>query len=361
MRVRPPFGTQHCPAHFPFSLAPAAITFPMLRTARAFEPKGPVWKRAAEGPACELAVGMPVHNGERHLREALDSLLGQTYRDFVLLISDNASTDATPGICREYAARDPRVCYVRQETNAGGAPNFNFVFHRTASPFFKWAASDDLHSPNFLETCVRGLKENPGHFLAFTKYRIIDEAGNDMGDPEAAWPRPHRLASAKAAERWKDSLVDFVGCRHMFGVFRRDALASTPLLQAFWGSDRGMLARLMLRGPMLEAPGALFYSRRDAYCATVRFKDDLAAFSGWFDPRARGRRFQFPRCRLWLMDANSVLTAPISIAEKRRCAAILWRFVAGSPYMRARFASEIRDGLRAWLPWRHGRTRNVEP
>ena len=81
----------------------------------------------ARSPAPTLSVGLPVYNGERYLAESLDALLAQTYADFELIISDNASTDGTAEICREYAARDPRIRYVRQPVNVGAGPNHNLL------------------------------------------------------------------------------------------------------------------------------------------------------------------------------------------------------------------------------------------
>ena len=60
-----------------------------------------------------LSIGLPVYNGERFLAQALECLLAQTFRDFELVISDNASTDRTSEICYAYVQRDPRVRYVR--------------------------------------------------------------------------------------------------------------------------------------------------------------------------------------------------------------------------------------------------------
>ena len=92
-----------------------------------------------------LTVGLPVYNGEKYLAESLDALLGQSYGDFELIISDNASTDATEAICREYAAKDPRITYLRQPANIGATPNHNFVFEQSHTELFKWASYDDLY------------------------------------------------------------------------------------------------------------------------------------------------------------------------------------------------------------------------
>ena len=87
---------------------------------------------------------MPVYNGQRFIRATLDSLLAQTFADFELIICDNASTDATEQICREYAERDARVRYHRNDRNLGPAPNYNRCFELSRGELFKWSAADDL-------------------------------------------------------------------------------------------------------------------------------------------------------------------------------------------------------------------------
>lgn len=103
----------------------------------------------------KVSIGMPVYNGEKYIREALDSLLAQTFTDFELIISDNASTDATEAICREYAARDPRLRYVRQSENGGGTANFQFVLDEAVGEYFMWAAFDDLWGNHCLDHALR--------------------------------------------------------------------------------------------------------------------------------------------------------------------------------------------------------------
>ena len=91
-----------------------------------------------------VTVGMPVYNGEKFIREALDALLAQTYTDFELIISDNASTDGTEASCRGYAGRDSRIRYVRQSENRGLIANFQFLLDEAAGKYFMWAAADDM-------------------------------------------------------------------------------------------------------------------------------------------------------------------------------------------------------------------------
>jgi glycosyltransferase involved in cell wall biosynthesis len=93
-----------------------------------------------------LTVGLPVYNGEKYLAESLEALLGQSYEDFELIISDNASTDGTADICRRYGEQDSRIRYVRQSRNIGCAPNHNFVVKEARGELFKWASDDDLYA-----------------------------------------------------------------------------------------------------------------------------------------------------------------------------------------------------------------------
>ena len=71
----------------------------------------------------KVSIGMPVYNGEGFIHKALDSVQAQTFSDFELIISDNASTDATAEICKEYERRDKRIQYIRQPKNMGALFN----------------------------------------------------------------------------------------------------------------------------------------------------------------------------------------------------------------------------------------------
>jgi len=110
-------------------------------------------KNSEAGP--KLSIGMPVYNGGRLLRRALDSLLAQTFTDFELIISDNASTDNTERICEEYAKKDSRLRYIRQTINRGVRYNFNFVLKQAIAKFFMWAAHDDYWDTCFLGKIMR--------------------------------------------------------------------------------------------------------------------------------------------------------------------------------------------------------------
>src|SRR5215210_4761461 len=90
-----------------------------------------------------ISIGMPVYNGEKYLSLAIASIIEQDYQNIELIISDNASTDKTPEICKAYQQTDPRIKYYRNQENLGTAKNFKLVFELSKSDYFMWAAHDD--------------------------------------------------------------------------------------------------------------------------------------------------------------------------------------------------------------------------
>ena len=132
-------------------------------------------------PIPKVTIGMPVYNGERHIREALNSLLAQSFKDFELIISDNASTDSTGSICREYTHRDERIRYVRQSENRGIVANFQFVLDEARGEYFMWAAHDDVWDARWIETLLTTTEACP--CLAYGFVQSIDRNGRAMNHP----------------------------------------------------------------------------------------------------------------------------------------------------------------------------------
>jgi len=126
-----------------------------------------------------VSIGMPVFNGEQFIPAALDSILGQSFTDFELIVSDNASTDGTECICREYAERDKRIRYLRQPTNIGATANFKFVLDEARGEYFMWAACDDTRSPDFIEVNFNFLSQNP-EYVASTSPNGFDDQALDQ-------------------------------------------------------------------------------------------------------------------------------------------------------------------------------------
>lgn len=120
----------------------------------------------------KVSIGMPVYNGETFIKKALDSLLSQTFNDFELIISDNASTDGTEEICRQYVAKNHRVQYIRQSRNMGAKWNFSFVLQKARGEYFMWASHDDIWGKNFIGECVGYLYNNDDIGLVFSMFWV---------------------------------------------------------------------------------------------------------------------------------------------------------------------------------------------
>ena len=123
-----------------------------------------------------VSIGMPVYNGEKYIREALDSLLAQTFTDFELIISDNCSGDNTAKICQEYVTKNTRVRCIRQNKNIGASANFEFVLNQAKGKYFMWAAFDDYWLPDFILETVGGLEKQSSDVscgFSFTKYKVV--------------------------------------------------------------------------------------------------------------------------------------------------------------------------------------------
>ena len=215
-------------------------------------------------PTPKVGIGMPVYNGERFLEEALDSILGQSFEDFELVISDNASTDRTEEICRHYASKDDRIRYSRNRLNYGMAHNFNTVFRLSSGQYFKWAASDDVCGSEYLARAVEILDRDPSVVLTWPKTRGIDDSGDlvDLPSEISDLNGPLSVYSPDPAVRFRRLVRNWWWADGPFhGLIRADVLANTRLHARHTGGDQLLLAELSLLGRFYEIPEELFFVR----------------------------------------------------------------------------------------------------
>lgn len=210
-------------------------------------------------------IGMPVYNGARFLPAALDSLVGQSFRDWRLLLSDNGSIDETGAIARVFAARDDRIRYVQHPINRGPYFNFKYVMDQADSPYFMWAAADDVWEPQFLEACVDHLDDNPHIGLAFTGVDAIDSFGRVIrGCPTL--PSLTGSASFRTVYRYLIDPEINGKANLIYGLYRLEIckaawVASKLADSKAWGSDMCfVLAALSRRGAIVDER-VLFHKR----------------------------------------------------------------------------------------------------
>ena len=259
-----------------------------------------------------VTVAVPVYNGAALLPETLDSLLAQTFRDFELIICDNASTDGTERLCRAYAARDARVRYQRNATNLGVDRNFNLGFELARGEYFKWAPADDLNAPTLLERCVERLDTRPDAVLAYPRTRLIDERGAPLRD----WDDEMDIQDAAPHARLARFLWHTEMCNVAFGVIRADAIRRTSLYGSFSNSDVPFLAELVLRGAFVEVPERLFFRRMSQM--SVAAYPTVAERMAIFEPSKAGQIF-FPRWRQLGAHLAGIRRASLSPLEELRC------------------------------------------
>jgi glycosyltransferase involved in cell wall biosynthesis len=252
--------------------------------------------------------------------------LAQSFKDFEIVISDNASTDATTEIGRAYQSKDPRVRYFRSEQNRGAAWNFNRAFELSTAPLFKWAACDDLHEERFLERCVEVLDRDRSVVLSHTYCKMIDGRGTALqydhtrdrfvggdGRPVPRADRNHIAEAAKAEVRFRDLLTHMWWCVPSFGVIRRDAFLKTSGHGDYWGADKVFLAELALQGRFYQVPEALFGKRVHDGCS---YGKDTQELEEHINTAGSQGLYHFMMFRNYLKIA---LTADLTLAQRSHC------------------------------------------
>lgn len=258
-----------------------------------------------------LSIGLPVYNGARYLENALDSILGQTFKDFELIISDNASSDATESICRRFAEKDKRIRYCRNETNLGAAENFNRTFNLSTGKYFKWAAYDDVCAPEYFQRCFDILEKEPSVVLCYPKTILVDENCRKIRTYEdnldLRQPRPH--------QRLKQFVSKVNLANAVFGVIRSDALRDTRLMGKFLAADYILLIEISLRGKFQEIPEYLFYRRDHTKNSRRLPRHDLAV---WWDT-TEPEKVISDKYKLIAEQLTSIARARLDWSEKMLC------------------------------------------
>jgi glycosyltransferase involved in cell wall biosynthesis len=230
-----------------------------------------------------VSIGMPTYNCEPYIAQSLESLLGQTYGDFELVISDNCSTDGTEDVCRKYQKLDSRIRYIRRTENIGGPGNFRYVFAQCTGKYHKWSTADDYWDTTFLA-------------------KIEDYEDNlDLRDES---PRARFFG-----------LLDRIGlCNAHLGLIRRGAMLQTSLITAENASDVYFLAELALYGKFALLPEQLFFRRYHEQSSSWNRKS-VDHQKKYYDPTGK-TGFGMHTWRKDRHLAGGVWSAPIGMGEK---------------------------------------------
>ncbi len=267
-----------------------------------------------------VSIGVPVFNAAPFLSETLESVLAQSHGDFEVIISDNASTDATQDVIQAYATRDRRIRSFRQPVNIGLGNNWSFVARQARCTWFKWLSANDYCAPRLLQDSLAPLRADPAVVLCYGRTQLIDLAGQPLeiytGDFDATSDDPlqrYRLVRERL----------HLGTPLQAGVVRLDALRRCGYLGNYRDCDRVLIAGLALIGKFVTLPQLLFYRRWDVSVASA-LRGPLETERLYHSDARRPPLFMnLPRQRGML---DIALRAPVGVRAKGRALAATFRY-----------------------------------
>lgn len=211
-----------------------------------------------------VSIGLLAYNEERFIGKTIESLLAQDFTDFEVVVSDNCSTDRTPDICREYAARDPRLVYARNPRNVGSARNVNAAFSRARGKYFILACGHDLWDPTLLSKCVAVLESDPSVVLCYTDCAFIDE------DDRVTVKLPRQVDTRGMSLRRRYNAVLWgLDCNAICGLHRTEAFRQALPMLPVIGPDSVVLSELSMLGAFANIPEPLFFLRVFRTCGQM--------------------------------------------------------------------------------------------
>ena len=199
-----------------------------------------------------VSVILPVYNGVNYLRFAIESVLGQTFKDFELIVIDDGSKDSTPEVARGYGER---IRYVRQE-NTGVAGAFNHGLRLCAGRYISWLSHDDVFHERKLEKQVEALERHEGPAVCYTDIEMIDSRGEVSIE--------HKLPEYGRDETLRHVLTGGPICSACYSLmFDRRCIEEVGTYSETWRytQDVDMLSRFARRFPLIRVPGALMQVR----------------------------------------------------------------------------------------------------
>ncbi len=226
-----------------------------------------------------MVIGVALHNRASHLSEALDSLLGQSFEHFALVLVDDGSTDGTEALALAYERRDPRIRYVRHAERRGMVATWRAAFEGATAigaTYFAWGSDHDRWHPNWLSTLVATLEGHPEVVLAYPITQRIDPAGALLDKPARQF---ETFGIADRRTRWtRLSRSDSLAAGDMvYGLIRADALRRAGVFREVLCPDRLLIAELTLQGQIRQVPEALWFRRQFPEGSIVRQRTTLFA------------------------------------------------------------------------------------
>lgn len=217
--------------------------------------------------SAKITIGLPVYNGGEFIHKRINSILNQSYSNFKLIISDNASTDLTSKICEEFQKKDKRISYIRQEINMGVTWNYNFVCEQADTDYFVWAQVDDIWLPDFLKKNMETLDSNQdavGSMCVIDFYEKTDKMKQNGGVLKRIREKVHGLRPNvyPTSELYKKRIRQFLKGGHVevfYGIFKTKKLKSSLVHSEFLGNDWATVLEILKHGRICLVEDILMY------------------------------------------------------------------------------------------------------
>jgi glycosyltransferase involved in cell wall biosynthesis len=212
-----------------------------------------------------VSIGLPVFNGEKYISKTIEAVLLQTLTNFELIISDNASTDSTQDICKEFEMKDNRIRYVRQKKNMGAWWNFNFVLNEAKCEYFLWTAADDHMSNNYLKSNMEIIKKTKncigsvgkinyfGTAIEELKSSPNDSFGNKINKKIRRWLAAYFIDSFQASYNEKIRMaLKWTGAGlFIYGMFRTDIVQKSMPEEKIFALESIFLLNMIKHGDII--------------------------------------------------------------------------------------------------------------
>ena len=235
----------------------------------------------------KISIGIPVYNGEKFIRKCIESILQQTNRNFELIISDNASTDSSPEICKEFLNKDNRITFVRQNKNMGRLWNFHFLVTKAVGEYFVWVPVDTFLLPEFLERNIAVLESQDKVVGCISKIKIVDNSIDQFETQKRILKkiglvyRPFDTLpiTGNYNERIRKYLKHFPW-EMFYSVFRTKALKDSVVLNPSFlvGHDAGLVLNILKHGEIQVVDQILLESIPVGGAFTYKFYKNIMPY-----------------------------------------------------------------------------------
>ena len=212
----------------------------------------------------KVTIGLPVYNGELSLSQSIDSVLKQSFTDFELIISDNASTDATTSICEEYAKKDSRILFLKQKSTKKALWNYNFVLQEAKSEYFMWASADDIWHPEYIEKNLMFLEKNPDFVGSTSEVELFNEIWDEKDTskfknikPKKKYEWVHPLIGT--FEQKVKFIFDFGRFEYTYAIFRTQHLKKCIIKKEFMSWEVPLILKILKYGNLNVEDGVMMY------------------------------------------------------------------------------------------------------